>query len=150
AQELSLCYDPTSGLVGEFDEGQALFDGDKPSEATNNILKFCEEFEMSAQRTVGFMSELQQSELLMDGEVQIQAPGSDQPVVYRGFMMVNEEKLRELRGDELRKMNQNGMLPLIFAHLYSMQLMRDVFGKQVEQGKGPPIPGLSGGTVGSA
>ncbi|MEA3004093.1 MAG: hypothetical protein QOH81_2881 [Sphingomonadales bacterium] len=151
AKELSLCFDPTSGLVGEFDEGQALFEGDKPSEATNNILKFCEEFELSAQRTVQFMNDLQQSGLLMDGEVQIQAPGSEQPVVYRGFQMVNEEKLRELRGDELRKMNQNGMMALIFAHLFSMQLMRDIFAKQVEQGKGPPVPGFTGGIpVGSA
>src|SRR3954471_16969087 len=43
AQELSLCFDPTSGLVGEYEDGEALFDGDKPTEATNNILKFCEE-----------------------------------------------------------------------------------------------------------
>jgi hypothetical protein len=150
ADELSLCFDPKSGLVGEFDEGEALFDGEKPTEATNNILKFCEEFEMSAQRTSQFVAELQQTGLLMDGEVSIQVPGSDQPVVYRGFMMVNEEKLRDLRGDELRKMNQNGMLALIFAHLFSVQLMRELFGRQVQQGKGPAIPGISGGVVGAA
>jgi len=143
AQELSLCFDPSSGLVGDFDEGTPLFDGEKPTEATNNILKFCEEFELSAQRTVQFMKELKDADLLMDGEVSIQAPGVAEPIIYRGFTMVNEEKLRELRGDELRKMNQNGMLPLIFAHLFSMQLMRDIFAKQVDQGKGPAVPGLS-------
>jgi hypothetical protein len=140
AQELSLCFDPTSGLVGEFDDGQALFDGDKPSEATNQILKFCEEFELSAQRTVSFMNELKTADLLMEGEVAIQATGVEQPFIYRGFQMVNEEKLRELRGDELRKMNQNGMLALVFAHLFSMQLVRDIFSKQVAQGKGPELP----------
>ena len=56
----------------------------------------------------------------MDGEVAIQPEGFEQPFVYRGFRMVDEEKLRNLRGDELRKMNQNGMLPLIFAHLFSL------------------------------
>ena len=137
AEELSLCFDPTSGLVGEFDEGNALFDDGKPSEATNAILKFCEEFEMSAQRTGGFVTELKKSGLLMDGEVAIQPPGVEQPFVYRGFQMVDEEKLRELRGDELRKMNQNGMLPLIFAHLFSMSHVRDLFSRQVIQGKGP-------------
>ena len=49
--------------------------------------------------------------------------------------MVDEEKLRELRGDELRKMNQNGMLPLIYAHLFSLSQMREVFARQVAQGK---------------
>jgi hypothetical protein len=87
----------------------------------------------------------------MDGEVSIQAPGAEQPAIYRGFMMVNEEKLRELRGDELRKMNQNGMLALIFAHLFSMQLMREIFAKQIEQGKGPALPGFTpGAPVGNA
>jgi SapC len=143
AQELSLCFDPTSGLVGDFAEGDALFDDGKPSEATNNILKFCEEFELSAQRTVAFMKELKDGDLLMDGEVSIQPTGAEQPFVYRGFQMINEEKLRGLEGDELKRMNQNGMLPLILAHLFSLSLIRDLFAKQLQQGKGPAIPGIA-------
>jgi hypothetical protein len=55
--------------------------------------------------------------------------------------MVDEEKFRELRGDELRKMNQSGMLPLVYAHLFSLGQIRDVFARQVQQGKGPvPAP----------
>jgi SapC len=143
AQELSLCFDPTSGLVGDFAEGDALFDDDKPSEATTNILKFCEEFELSAQRTVAFMKELKDGDLLMDGEVSIQPTGAEQPFVYRGFQMINEEKLRGLEGDELKRMNQNGMLPLILAHLFSLSLIRDLFARQLQQGKGPSIPGIA-------
>jgi len=139
AQELSLCFDPTSGLVGDFDEGELLFDDGKPSETTNNVLKFCEEFELSAQRTVAFMTELKDGGLLMDGEVSIQPAGAQQPFVYRGFQMINEEKLRGLEGDELKRMNQNGMLPLILAHLFSVSLVRDVFAKQMQQGKGPHV-----------
>ena len=44
SDELSLCFDPTSGAVGDFEEGEALFDGDQPSEATKAILQFCEQF----------------------------------------------------------------------------------------------------------
>jgi hypothetical protein len=76
----------------------------------------------------------------MDGEVAIQMPGNEQPFVYRGFQMVNEEKLRDMRGDQLRKINQNGMLPLIHAHLFSLQLMRDLFAQQIQQGKVPNVP----------
>lgn len=137
AEELSLCFDPTSDLVGEFEEGESLFDGDRPSEVTTGLLKFCEEFELSAQKTNAFMQELKESKLLIDGEVAIQTTDDAAPFVYRGFQMVADEKLREMRGDELRKMNQNGMLPLIMAHLFSLQLMREVFAKQVAQGKMP-------------
>ena len=76
----------------------------------------------------------------MDGEVTIQPDGATQPHIYRGFKMVNEEKLRELRGDQLRKMTQNGMLTLIMAHLFSLDLMRELYGRQAAQGKLPPLP----------
>lgn len=137
ADELSLCFDPTSGAIGDFKEGDDLFDGDQPSETTKAILQFCEQFETAGQRTAAFMEELKKSGLLMEGEVAIQPQGSEQPFVYRGFRMIDEEKLRDLRGDELRKYNQNGMLPLIFAHLFSLAQIRDVFFRQVQQGKGP-------------
>lgn len=138
AEELSLCFDPTSDLVGTYEDGQPLFDGEQPSEATRNVLKFCEDFEIAAQRTSAFVKELQELDLLMDGEVAIQLADSDQPYIYRGFQMVNEEKLRELRGDQLRKINQNGLLSLMMAHLFSLSLVRDVFGKMIAQGKVAP------------
>jgi hypothetical protein len=137
SDDLSLCFDPTSGAVGEFDDGEALFDGDQPSAATKAILEFCEQFETAGQRTAAFVEDLKKSGLLMDGEVAIQPEGYEQPFVYRGFQMIDEEKLRNLRGDELRKMNQNGMLPLIYAHLFSLAQMRDVFARQLQQGKAP-------------
>ena len=141
SDELSLCFDPSAGAVGDFSEGEALFDGEQPSPATLAILEFCEQFEAAGQRTAAFMEDLAKSNLLMDGEVAIQPEGYDQPFVYRGFRMVDEEKLRDMRGDELRKMNQNGMLPLIYAHLFSLTEMRGVFGRQMQQGKTPvPAP----------
>jgi hypothetical protein len=135
--ELSLCFDPTSGAIGDFDEGEPLFDGDQPSAATKAILEFCEQFEAAGLRTNAFIEDLVKSDLLMDGEVAIQPEGADQPFVYRGFRMVDEEKVRNLRGDELRKMNQNGMLPLLFAHLFSLSQMRDIFARQMQQNKAP-------------
>jgi len=139
SDELSLCYDPTSCAVGDFDEGEPLFDGDQPSAATKAVLEFCEQFEAAGLRTNAFVEDLVKSDLLMDGEVAIQPEGFDQPFVYRGFRMVDEEKVRNLRGDELRKMNQNGMLPLIYAHLFSLSQMRDVFARQMQQGKAPSL-----------
>ena len=47
---------------------------------------------------------------------------------YAGFREVT---------DVLRGWNQSGMLPLIYAHLFSLDLMRVIFAKQSAQGKGP-------------
>lgn len=137
AEELSLCFDPTSGLIGEGDEGSALFEDDKPTEGLTAILKFCEEFEIAAQRTSAFVKELQEMDLLIDGEVTIQPGDAAQPFLYRGFRMVNEEKMREMNGDTLRKLNQNGILPLIYAHLFSLPQIREIFGRQMALGKVP-------------
>jgi SapC len=136
-EELSLCFDPTSDLVGEFADGNPLFDNGEPSESCKATLDFCRNFEEAGFRTQAFVDELVKHDLLMDGEVSIQQQGNEQPFLYRGFKMVNQEKLRDLRGDVLRSMNQSGMLALIFAHLFSLELMSDVFGRQVQQGKGP-------------
>lgn len=135
--ELSLCFDPGCGLIGEFADGEALFDGDQPTEATRNVLAFCEQFEQAGQRTQNFIEELTKHDLLMDGEAAIQQVGVEQPFVYRGFQMINQEKLRDMRGDILRGWAQSGLLPLIYAHVFSLDLMSTIFGKQMEQGVGP-------------
>ena len=137
AEELSLCFDPTSEAIGRFDDGEPLFDNGQPSETTKNILAFNEQFEQAGARTGQFVKELREAELLMEGEVSIQQDGVEQPFVYRGFQMVNEEKLIDLRGDLLRKMYKSGMLPLLYAHLFSLSLMRDIFARQVSLGKMP-------------
>ncbi|WP_299326753.1 SapC family protein [Parasphingopyxis sp.] len=140
SEELSLCFDPTTDIVGEYDEGEALFDGAEATETTKSLLQFCEQVETSGHRTVAFVNELVEAELLMEGEVAIDTPNSDKPFVYRGFQMVNEEKLKEIRGDQARKWVQNGMMALIYAHMMSLQLVRDIFAMQLQQGKVPPQP----------
>lgn len=139
SDELSLCFDPTSGAIAKTDEGDELFVDGKPSEAVNAILQFCQQFEEAGQRTGMFVEELKKADLLMDGEVSIQPENSEKPFIYRGFQMIDENKLRELRGDVMRKMVQNGIMPLIFAHLFSLQLMREVFAAQVAAGKMPQV-----------
>jgi hypothetical protein len=141
SDEMSLCFDPTADALGEFEEGQPLFDDEgKPSETTNGVLQFCERFEEAGAKTKSFMDELKKHDLLMNGEIAItQADQPDKPFVYRGFQMINEEKLREVRGDLLRTWNQNGLLLLIHAHLFSLDLMRMIFSRQVSQGTAPQV-----------
>ncbi len=137
SEELSLCFDPTSDLVGDYEDGERLFDGGKLSEKTGEILKFCEDFEIAAQRTTAFVQELHDMVLLIDGEVSIESDDGGQPFLYRGFRMVDEERLRNLSGTQLERINQNGMWALIMAHLFSLSLIRDLFARQRQQGKVP-------------
>jgi hypothetical protein len=138
AQELSLCFDDTSGQVTA-DAEDKLFDGAEPTEATKSILGFCEQFEQAVARTRGFMDELAKLDLLIDGEVTIQQPGMPDPAVYRGFRMVAEEKLQNIRGDQARKMVQNGMMGLIYAHLFGLAQIGGLYEKQTGAANAPVV-----------
>ena len=144
ATELSLCFDPTSEALGAFAEGEPLFGEDGQASAnTQRILEFCDSFEQAGQRTKAFIDELKKHDLLMDGEIAITLNDKpDQAFTYRGFQMVNQEKLREISGEQLEAWNKSGLLPLIHAHLFSLDQMRKIFGRQVSQGKGPGAEAL--------
>jgi hypothetical protein len=140
-EELSLCFDPSVKNIGKGIEGQDLFtDGGEPTENTRNILEFCRQFEEAGQRTQAFIKILQDMNLLMDGEVAItRGDQPDTPFIYRGFQMVDEAKLRELPTEKLEEIHKNGILMLIHAHLFSLNLMRYIFERQVGMGKMPQV-----------
>jgi len=139
AEEMSLCFDPSAGTVGDHKEGNELFnDENGPTEYTQQVLDFCQKFEESGQRTKAFIEEVKKLDLFMEGEVAItQNDDRDKPYVYRGFQMIDEKKLRELPGDTLKTLNSNGILSVILSHLFSLGLMRTVFMLQQQQGKVP-------------
>lgn len=139
SDDMSLCFDPSADVVGDFEDGQELFDAEgQPSDYTKGVLEFCEKFEQAGQRTKAFMEQLEKHELLMDGEIAItQNNDPDKPFVYRGFRMVDEKKLAGLSDEVMVELNKNGVLVLLHAHLFSLNLMRGIFGRQMQQGKVP-------------
>jgi hypothetical protein len=128
-QDLSLCFDDTNEQLAA-GEGEPLFVDGQPSETTKAVLNFCEQFEQAVGRTRMFIDDLTKLNLLMDGEVTIQREGLAEPAVYRGFRMVDENRLQNLRGDQARKLVQNGMMGLIYAHLFSLSLISPLFERQ--------------------
>ena len=151
SEDMSLCFDPSAGLLGKFEEGLELFDtAGQPTEYTNGVLDFCRRFEEAGMRTKTFMDELAKLDILMDGEIAITRNDMpNTPFIYRGFRMVDENKLRELPAATLEELSKNGILMLIYAHLFSLNLMRTIFERQLAQGKvamtpeGAPAPALN-------
>lgn len=142
--DLSLCFDTSSEVIGAFDEGEKLFEGTEPSERTKAILGFCESVEQASLMTGNFVKELADAKLLTDGEFTAQPDGAPQPYVYRGFQIISEDAVKNIRGDQARKWIQNGLLPLVYAQLFSLQRMADIFGRQARMGKLPPPNGPLG------
>jgi hypothetical protein len=139
AQELSLCFDPTSEAIGDYPDGEPLFDSEgNPGAPVQAALQFCDTFEQAGAKTQAFIEEISKHDLLMDGEIAItRNDDPDTPYIYRGFRMIDEEKLRNLDKDLLQQWSANGILPLLYAHLFSLDMMRIIFSRQVGQGKVP-------------
>jgi hypothetical protein len=142
SEDLSLCFDPSVKNIGKDVEGEDFFTSTgEATENTQRILDFCRQFEEAGQRTQAFMKLLDELGIMMDGEVAItRADQPDTPFVYRGFRMVDENKLRDLPADKLDMIHKNGMIMLIHAHLFSLNLMRSIFERQTLQGKMPTPP----------
>ncbi|HSJ77139.1 MAG TPA: SapC family protein [Erythrobacter sp.] len=151
SEDMSLCFDPSANLIRKAEDGLALFnDAGQPTEYTEGVLDFCRRFEEAGLRTKQFMEELGKLDILMDGEIAITRNDMpDKPFIYRGFRMVDENKLRELSPETLDGLAKNGMLMLIYAHLFSLNLMRTIFERQLAQGRvpmtaeGAPAPTLN-------
>lgn len=144
SEDMSLCFDPSVGVIGKREDGLAMFDEQgQPTEYIQGVLEFCRRFEEAGQRTKLFMDELAKLDILMDGEIAITRNDMpDTPFVYRGFRMVDENKLRELPAEKLDELAKSGMLMLIYAHMFSLNLMRTIFERQLAQGRVPmPVQG---------
>ena len=148
SEDMSLCFDPSSGLVGaDVKKGQDLFDKEgKPTQYVQAVMQFCERFEQAGFRSSQAMDEIKKHDLLMDGEVAIQPANKDEkPFVYRGFRMIDQDKFRDLDDKIVLEWHKNGLLSIIHSHIYSLELMRVLFGKQVKQGTAPePVPANEG------
>lgn len=124
AEQLSLCFDVESGFITPSDQGN-LFEGDQPSAVTKNVLNFCEQFELAVQRTRAFMDDISGLNILTEAEATLKE--GEQSVVFRGFRMVEEKRVQDLRGDQARKLLRSGALSLIYAHLFSLHTLSALY-----------------------
>ena len=116
--EMSLCFDGACPWLSDRDEGNLFGEDDNPSETTRQILEFCQSFEAAVRRTRGFMEELAELDLLVDLRLDDGAGGR---IAVPGYSMVDEERLRQLRAEPLRKLMSTGAQGAIFAHLFSLR-----------------------------
>lgn len=122
--EFTLGMDPEADRLSK-DKGEPLFNGDQPSELTNQAVEFCKRYEEAAHQTRMFVQILNEHDLLKTGEVNLMADGK--PVKYDGFRIIDEKKLSELSDEVTAHLAKNGALAAIHAHLLSLQAFQGLF-----------------------
>jgi SapC len=112
-------------------EGELLFnDQGEPSPMLEERRKFVEQLENEAQRTRLLGRSLQELELLQPMRFDATLPDGQQLSV-EGFLTVDEKRFSELADDKLVQLHKSGILALIYAHQFSLGLMRGLVERRV-------------------
>lgn len=138
----NLCVDEAFPGVNFQGRGKALFtDEGKPSDYTDGVLKFLQEYRAQFVRTQTFCKKLRELGLFEPMQAEFTL-GSGEKMALRGFNVVSRAKLKALTGEQLADLAKTDELELIYLHLQSMGNFVKLKDKLVliEGGKLPPSP----------
>lgn len=114
-----LCFDESSGLLGEAGQGEAFFDeAGKPSQALQDILDFLGQTERNRVATQAAVDSLQAAALIQPWPLNIQ--NGDKAVAVAGLYRIDETALNALDAASLHGLRDKGALALAYAQLLSM------------------------------
>ncbi|MBC5783687.1 SapC family protein [Ramlibacter sp. USB13] len=118
----TLCIDESYTGFNQDGRGQPLYDAktEKPSQYTQNVLKFLQQYQVESQRTQAFCRKLKELNLLEPMRAQISL-ASGERIALGGFMAVDRARLKTLASDKVAELLKSDELELIFAHLQSMR-----------------------------
>lgn len=106
------------------DAGDPLFDAaGQPTPQLEERRKFLEQIEAEAERTRLFGRALIELELLQPMRFEATLPDG-QKLTVDGFLAVDEARLQALPVERLQALHANGVLAMIYAHRFSLGLMR--------------------------
>ncbi|WP_322865053.1 SapC family protein [Aquicoccus sp. G2-2] len=123
-----LCVDDTYEGLNE-SEGDRFFSKTGESEETlMRALTLSQSYKASAERTDQFAKMLHDMELFHSISLDAVMPDGEKTSVH-GLMVVDEDALAGLSGDNLQKLNEAGFLKAIYCHLLSLKAISRL-GKQ--------------------
>lgn len=117
----TLCIDESYPGFNREGRGQKLYDEPgKPSQYTQNVLKFLQQYQLEFRRTQEFCTRLKELNLLEPMRAQISLESGER-IALGGFMAVDRARLKTLSSDKLADLVKSDEMELIYAHLLSMR-----------------------------
>lgn len=113
--EAVLALDTQAKVFEDKRDPQPLVDAlGKPTEQLQRIFDFQQDFLAQSRLTAATTQLLLEAGVLDDARFLIKRPESDKPQNIQGFMMVNEQKLKALKPDQLEKLHRSDALGLAY------------------------------------
>lgn len=106
------------------EQGDSLFNSDgKQTETLTKVTNFLSLFQQEAALTMGLVKALRTSGVLVEQQIQRQIDGENQTVI-NGFEAIDSERLNAVDDGLFIQWRKQGLLPLIYAHLSSLDNIR--------------------------
>jgi hypothetical protein len=126
-----LALDTQAKVFEDKRDPQRLIDTQgKPTEQLQRIFEFQKEFLAQSRLTTTTTQLLLEAGVLEDARFLIKGPTSDKPQNIQGFMVVNEQKLKALKAEQLEKLHRADALGLAYAQLLSMGHVANILNAQ--------------------
>jgi len=122
-QPSTVCVDVDAEFVVSENPERSFFDEKgEPSEYLQQAIDFVSAFENDARATDAFVERLLALDLLEKKDVKVSNQQDPQnPVTVAEYWGVSNQKLNALSAEQLKELQDSGMLTAIYAHLFSLQ-----------------------------
>ncbi len=118
---LVLCIDEKYEGFNQEGRGERLFDSEgQQTQYLSNMLNFLQEYQKQFELTKLFCKQLKELNLVEPMQAKFSISGGEEKSLT-GFSGVNQERLRELSGEQLEQLMKTGQLDLLYYHLQSMR-----------------------------
>lgn len=119
-EKMVVVVETSSGVVGPFEEGEALFDQGQPTETLQRALGLVEAFHREAKGTQVFCRWLHENALLTPVTAEVRA-GEQTAHRLDGMWVIDEDKFNALAESDVLSLFKSGQLAWVYAHLMSLK-----------------------------
>jgi hypothetical protein len=134
-ERMVVCIDRAAPMISEGPE-IPLFNGDQPSQFTQEAIEFCKDFERLRAITANFAAKITELDLweakaVSVGQTDAAGQPTGEPIKVADYFAVSEEKLNALPQDKFLQLRSEGWLAAIYAHMLSLLLWPKVLNRTV-------------------
>ena len=144
-ERLVVCIDRAASMLGEAPD-IPFFNGDQPSQFTQDAIEFCKEFETFRQATQLFITRMTEFDLWETKSVSLTPPQEDgtpgEAIKIAEYFAVSEPALQKLDPAKLTVLRDEGWLGMLYAHMISLLLWPKILNRalNIAATEAPPPP----------
>lgn len=123
-RNLSLAADLSSDML-KGKGGAKLYENGKPSKTAANILRFCVAYDNQLKASEALFKRIADTGILVSRRADVTLPDQTKSAIV-GFHVVDEQKLAALDDETFISLRKDGVLNLIYCHLWSMRSWKNI------------------------